>query len=77
MHPMWEDLNLKPQGLDDGHHELLFWRYVYNDIKDDPSDGWYNLMKCIITNFCLMATTHQAPQININYTDLLFDHGVS
>ena len=33
--PMQEDLNLTHGGLDDGHHELFFWRYAESDVKDD------------------------------------------
>ena len=55
--PMWEALTLTPWGLDDAHPELLFWRYIDTDVKDDPTDGWYNLTTSIISNFSLMATT--------------------
>ena len=34
---MWEALTVKPRGMDDGYPELLFWRKVYTDVKDDPS----------------------------------------
>ena len=39
----WEALTLTPKGLNDGNPELLFWKYVDTDVKDDPSEGWYNL----------------------------------
>ena len=55
--PMWEALSLTHGGLDDGHPELLFWRCVDTEEKNDPSDGWYNLMISIISIFSLMATT--------------------
>ena len=48
---MWEALNLTHRGLIDGHPELLFWRYGDTDVNDDPSDGWYNLMKNITPSF--------------------------
>ena len=57
MGPMWEALNLTAQGLDNGNTELQFWKYVDTDIKDDPSDGLYNFMNCVISIFSLMATT--------------------
>lgn len=53
----WEDLALTPQGLDDGHSELLVLRYVHTELKAVWSDGWYILMKNIISIFILMATT--------------------
>ena len=76
--PMWEVLTLTNLGLYDGHPELLFWRYVDTDVKDDPSDGWYNLMNSITSILSFMATTRiQSPELNINYTRLLFYHGIS
>ena len=57
MGPMWEALTLTPQGLDDRHPEMLFWRYVDTDVKDDPSDEWYNLTNSIISIFSLIITT--------------------
>ena len=45
------------QGLDDGHLLLLFLRYTDTDLKAVPSDGWYILMKNIISIIILMATT--------------------
>ena len=38
---MWEALTLTPQGLDDGHPEKLFWRYVDAHLNAVPSDGLY------------------------------------
>ena len=55
--PIWISLTLTPWGLHDWHPELLFWKYVDIDVKDDPSDGWYNLMNSIISKFSHMATT--------------------
>ena len=57
MGPMGEALTLTFRGFDDGHPELLFWRFVDTDVKDDQSDGWHNLMKSILSIFSLMATT--------------------
>lgn len=54
---MWEDLTLTSQGFVIGHPVLLFWRYVDTDVKDDPSDGWYNLMNTLVSNFSLIHTT--------------------
>ena len=54
---IWEYLNLTTQGLDDGHPELLFWRYVDTDVKEDLSCGLYNLMNSIISIISLLATT--------------------
>lgn len=54
---MWEVLTLPPLRLDNWHPDLLFWRYFDTDVKDDPLDGWYILMKNIISNFRFMATT--------------------
>ena len=54
---MWEALTLTPQGLNNGKPELLFWSYVDTDVKDDPSEGWYNLTNSIISIFSLMTTT--------------------
>ena len=34
---MWEALTVKPRGMENGHPELLFWRKVDTDVKDDPS----------------------------------------
>ena len=42
--------------MGDGHTEQLFWRYVDTDVKDDPSDVWYNLMNSIISIFSPMST---------------------
>ena len=58
MVPIWEALTLIPQGLDDGHPDLLFRRHVDTDEKDDPSDRRYNLTNSITSIFSLMATTH-------------------
>ena len=55
--PMWESLTLTPRSLDDGHPELLFWMYVDTDLKMIHHGGFYNLMKSIISNFSLMAST--------------------
>ena len=57
MDPMCESLNLTYRVLDDGHPKLWFWRYVDADVRDDPSDGWYNLANGIISIFSLRATT--------------------
>ena len=57
MGTMCEFLKLTPQELDNGHPEMLFWRYVDTDVKDDPSDGWYNLMNTLVSNFSLIHTT--------------------
>ena len=46
---MWEAPQLTLRGMDDGQFELLFCRYVDTDVKDDPSNGWYNLMNSIIS----------------------------
>ena len=51
MGPMWEDLTLTLWGLVDGTLS-----YVDTDVKDDPSDGWYNLTNSIIFIFSLMDT---------------------
>ena len=38
--PLWETLNLTHGGLDDWHPELMLWRHVDTEVKDDdPSDG--------------------------------------
>ena len=57
MGAMWETLTFKPQGLDYVHPELLFWRYVDNNVKYVPLDGWYNLITTIISIIMHMATT--------------------
>ena len=54
---MWEALKIPLLGMDDGKSELLFSMYVDTDVKDDPSDGWYNLVNSIISITLLMATT--------------------
>ena len=56
MGPMWEALTLTQWGLEDGHPEILFWRDVDTDVKDDPSDGWHNLTDSILSIFSFMAT---------------------
>lgn len=43
LEPIWEALTLIRRGLDDGQPELLFWKYVYTDVKADPSDVWYSI----------------------------------
>lgn len=53
---MWEALTLKPQGLDDGHNELLFWRCVYTDVKTMHQMGG-TFLENNISNFSLMANT--------------------
>jgi len=54
---MWDILTLKPREVNDGHHELLLWRYVKVDGKEDPSDLWSSWMNSIISIFRLIATT--------------------
>ena len=54
---MWESLTLKPWELKDGHPELLLWRSVEVDGKEDPSDGWSFRMNTIISICRLIATT--------------------
>ena len=53
----WEALTLTPWGLDDGFKELLSLKYVDTDLKAVASDGWYNLIKNIISIYILMPTT--------------------
>ena len=53
----WQDLSLTPQRLNKGHLELFFSRYVDTEVKALPLDGWYNLMKNIISIVILMATS--------------------
>ena len=36
MGPMWEALIFTTPGLENGKLELLLWRYVDGDVKDDP-----------------------------------------
>ena len=36
---MCEDLTFTQRGLEDGHPEDLFWRYVDNDVKNDEAGG--------------------------------------
>ena len=55
--PIWESFSLTLQGIDDGHPELIFWIYIDTDVKEDPSDVWYNLTNSIISIFILMATS--------------------
>ena len=55
--PMWDAFRLTHRGLDDRHPEMLFWKYVDTNVKDDPSGGWYNLANSKISNFSLMSTT--------------------
>ena len=43
--------------MGDGQSELLFWRYVDIDVKDDPSQEFYDLISSIISIILLMATT--------------------
>ena len=57
MGPMWDVLTLIHRGLDHGQPDVFFCRYVDTDVKDDPSDVWYNLMNSIISIFILMATS--------------------
>ena len=54
---MRDILTLKPWEFNDGHHELLLWRYVEVDGKEDPSDGWSSWINHIIYIFRLRATT--------------------
>ena len=54
--PMWDALTLTIRGFVDLFPEPWLWRYVDTDVKDDPSDGWNNLTKCIISIFRLMVT---------------------
>ena len=54
---MWDILNLKTGEFNDGHHELLLWRYVEVDGKEDPSDGWSSWMNHIVSICRLLATT--------------------
>ena len=54
---MWDILTLKPWEFNDGHHELLLWRYVEVDGKEDPLDGWSSWMNTIISICRLIATT--------------------
>ena len=48
---MWDILNLKPWEFNDGHQELLLWRNVEVDGKEDPSMigplGWTLLSPCV------------------------------
>ena len=53
---MWDTLTLMPPGLEDGHLELLFWRYIDTDVNDGTSFGGYSLMNNIVSNFSFMAT---------------------
>ena len=75
--PMWDTRTLIPQVLYDRLPELLFWRYVDTDVKDDPSGGWYILMKILPPNVASQLHSHQPTNIDINYTGVLFDHGLS
>lgn len=38
----WETLTLTKRGLENGHPELFFGRYLDSDVKDHPSRVWYN-----------------------------------
>lgn len=52
--------------LDSGNAEMLFWRYVYNDIIDVPLDGGTILMISIISILIPMATSlFRLPSISI------------
>ena len=52
-----EFITFTPQVLDDGHAEVLFWKYPDSDVKDDTSDHWNILVNNIISIFILMVTT--------------------
>lgn len=56
--PMWETLNPTILRLNDGQPDILFWRVVDTDAKDDPSGVLYNLMNSIISNYGFLATVH-------------------
>ena len=70
----WEDLTLKPRGLEDAQPELMVSKYVDTDLKAVPSDGWDVWMKNIISTFSLMATTHITIMLEMHYTGLQVDH---
>ena len=72
---MWETLT--PSGIYDGQHDMLFWRYVDSEVKDDPSDGWYILMKLLSPSLVSQPESHQSTNIDINYTGMIFGHGIS
>ena len=54
--PIWEALTLTHRGLDDGHPELWFWRYADTDVKDDPTDVWYNFTNSVVSIFIPLDT---------------------
>ena len=77
MGPMWEALTLTPRGLNDGQPELLFWRHVDTEVKNDPSYCCYNFTNSIISLYPLGHHSHQAPELNIYYTGVWSDHVIS
>ena len=61
--PMWDALTLTPRGLDDLHSELLFWKYVDTDVKDDPSGGgsiWQAVLPPTLASCPPLASISQA-----------------
>ena len=77
MRPMWDILNLTPRGLDDGHPELLFWRYVDTNVKDNPSDGWYILRKILSASLASWPPLSSVYWGRYQLYSLLFDNGIS
>ena len=75
--PLFGNSPPPPQGLEGGHPELLLWRDIDTEVNDDPSDMWYNLTISSSSIFNFMANTHQSTMLNISYTGLIFDHGIS
>ena len=77
MDPIWEALNLTPSRLYIGHPELLVWRYVDTNVKDDPLHGWYNLMNSINSNIILIASTLIKCLSKHPFFKIAVDYGIS
>ena len=56
MGPKWEALNVTPQLLYIGQPELMIWRYVDTQLKEDPLDVLETWMISILSSILLMAT---------------------
>ena len=48
-----------------------------SEVKDDPSGGWYILMKLLSPSLVSQPESHQSTNIDINYTGMIFGHGIS
>ena len=53
--PKWEALTVTPHLLCIVHPELMIWRYVDTQLKEDPLDILDNWMISILSNILLMA----------------------